>query len=52
MLEGVVARPPAPPVLAVEEAEDLGGAVLAEGAGTTGYGITNVPDSNFRSGGP
>jgi len=28
VLEGVVARPPAAPVLAVEEAEDLGGAAL------------------------
>ena len=33
VLEGVVARPPAPPVLTVEEAEDLGGAALVEAGG-------------------
>ncbi len=32
VLEGVVARPPAPPVLTVEEAEDLGGEALGEDA--------------------
>jgi DNA-directed DNA polymerase III PolC len=36
VIEGVVARPPAPPVLTVEEAEDLGGAALEEAGAEAG----------------
>ena len=43
VLEGVVARPPAPPVLSVEGVEDLGGRRLAREAWGAGGGVTGTP---------